>query len=530
MTEASSQKAYDKLVQTLKELNNVHDVRKASEVINEYSLLQKRMTDLKLEKFFVENWSFVPTRYEESLWIKIAGTVRTKESIEKANKFFSDNEGLIISIHEEYNRVKIIYDGNKAEYHDEEVKKKLLAEASIIRRRQLNQKELMNALIPTLIDHPTRMTPADMYDFYSRNVKQENIFKSSFAEPKRPPESDPSLLKPDQKPKEEKPKSKPAFNEMNTSQIRGSPWKTPSKVRDFVNRTNVDPITIEDQSWNIGTNSFNLKSQKRFMRHMYGPRHTFVIDYFFPGKFMYLLAINVNTRKAFFCIPKEVRKVGKDRWSIPTNPQASTESAIQSIKDLMAQTTVKNLIMDQESAWKHQFHQFLNSQGIEWRHYIKNNIKGLIETNDESRGNHSTTALIDRLCTTLRRMNYNIGNDLSIDPETMKFLIDEYNNSPHSTLSKYLGRKATPNEVDSNPKLEDQIVLKIMIENFSVTADPAFHPKGKVRIYNESSPFDKLKSKLLPGYWDIIDYKDGLFTCRQGDYIIKVSRWMIKEI
>ena len=95
---------------------------------------------------------------------------------------------------------------------------------------------------------------------------------------------------------------------MNTSQIRGSPWKTPSKVRDFVNRTNVDPITIEDQSWNIGTNSFNLKSQKRFMRHMYGPRHTFVIDYFFPGKFMYLLAINVNTRKAFFCIPKEVRK------------------------------------------------------------------------------------------------------------------------------------------------------------------------------------------------------------------------------
>ena len=67
MTEASSQKAYDKLVQTLKELNNAHDVRKASEVINEYSLLQKRMTDLKLEKFFVENWSFVPTRYEESL-------------------------------------------------------------------------------------------------------------------------------------------------------------------------------------------------------------------------------------------------------------------------------------------------------------------------------------------------------------------------------------------------------------------------------------------------------------------------------
>ena len=526
----NSDKAYWKLVNTLQALNGVNDVEDARIALSKYNLMGKRMTDLKLEKYFIENWSFIPTCYEQDLWLKVIGDVKTKETIAEAKKFFSDNEGLIISIHQEFNRVKSFSDTKSAEYHEEVVKQKLLSEASIQRRRQLSQKELMSELNPILISHPTKMTPQDMYEFYSRNVKQESIIPPS---PLKPPKRDqrPSILNPT-KEKENKKKPKPDVNEMETTftKFKASPWKSPSKVRDFINRSNIDPINVENQAWNIGTNSFDLKKQKKFMKHMYGPRHTFIIDYFFPGKFMYLLAININTRKVFFSVPKEVKKLGNGRWSVPLKPKPTTESAIQSIEDLMKQTTIKYLIMDQEPAWQHQFHQFLNSKGIQWRHYIKNHINGLIETNEDSRGNHSTTALIDRVISTIRKMNYNLGNDLSIDPVTLKYLIDEYNNSPHSTLTKYLGRKTTPNEVDRNPFFEDQIVLKIMTENFAVSADPEFHPKGKVRIFNESSPFDKLKPKLLPGYWDVIDYKDGLFTCKQGDYVIKVSRWMIKQI
>ena len=263
------------------------------------------------------------------------------------------------------------------------------------------------------------------------------------------------------------------------------------------------------------------------MKHMIAPRHTFIIDYFFPGRFMYLLAINVNTRKAFFSVPKEIRLVGSN-WNVPPNPKANSASAIESLKDLMDQTVVRGLIMDQEPAWQNDFHAFCNKNGIAWRHYIKNNIKDLIETNEYSRGNHSTTALIDRLCTTLRRMNYNMGGNLSIDPDHMRFLIDEYNNSPHSTLSRLLERPTSPNMVDADPKLEDKVVLKLLVENASVDMERDFDLVGqKVRILNESSKMDKLKNKLLPGVWNVIGRDHGLFVCESGPYRIKVSRWML---
>ena len=50
-----------------------------------------------------------------------------------------------------------------------------------------------------------------------------------------------------------------------------------------------------------------------------------------------------------------------------------------------------------------------------------------------------------------------------------------------------------------------------------------------VRVMNDASLFDKLKHKLLPGIFQVIGKDGNLFICRQGDNIIKVPRWMIRE-
>ena len=134
-------------------------------------------------------------------------------------------------------------------------------------------------------------------------------------------------------------------------------------------------------------------------------------------------------------------------------------------------------------------------------------------------------------------MNYNIGNNADINPPTMKYLINEYNNSPHATLSKILGSPITPNEVNEMPQLEDFIVEQLMKENMKIKLRDDFNIIGKwCRCVNESSKFDKIKNKLLPGIWKVEGTQNGLFKCRQykdgapTNNIIKLPRFMIKVV
>ena len=128
-------------------------------------------------------------------------------------------------------------------------------------------------------------------------------------------------------------------------------------------------------------------------------------------------------------------------------------------------------------------------------------------------------------------MNYNVGNDNNINPNTMEILIQEYNNSPHKTLSDIVGKPITPNMVDNDERLEDYIVWTRMRDNMETKFKDDFDIVGRnVRCLNESSKFDKVKTKLLPGMWQVAGTDGGLFICRQGDYSIKLPRWMIKLV
>ena len=450
--------------------------------------------------------------FEQRVYFWIVKNANGKDPDEIAVEFFSQSWQLE-QLYKLYKQIDKKLHPKTIKYQDEAVREKLLQLALIDKGRPMTKKQLDKAMQTFIQNHPTTMTSEEMHDFYRRNYTYPQTVKP----------------KPTPSPKQ-KPKKDPFHNIEQQPRLQTSPWTSYSKYVSFKKRNKVDEQKIEERRWEQGPNSFNMKKQSKFMRHAYAPRHTFIIDYFFPGKFMYLLAINVNTRKAFFSVPKEIRKF-TNGWYVPTKPKANADSAIESLKDIMKQTTVKGLIMDQEPAWQNDFHAFCNSEGIKWHHYIKNHINGLIETNETSRGTHSTTALIDRLCRTLRTMNYNMGNNLNIDPEQMSFLIDEYNDSPHTTLSRLLGRPTTPNMVDADPKLEDSVVLKLLIENASIELQDDYDVIGKkVRILNEASVMDKLKRKLLPGIWEVISKQNGLFVCKQGLKTVKVSRWMITPL
>ena len=126
--------------------------------------------------------------------------------------------------------------------------------------------------------------------------------------------------------------------------------------------------------------------------------------------------------------------------------------------------------------------------------------------------NHSSLGLIDRVIRTIRDMAYNMRIRL-ITPEIMKQLVYLYNNSPHSTLSKYAGQLVSPEDVDNDPELEDFIIRKIKQENYSIMNNPGFNlSKGaKVDVYNVDSSMAKRRTIKQEGKFKINDRRGAMF-------------------
>ena len=309
-----------------------------------------------------------------------------------------------------------------------------------------------------------------------------------------------------------------------------SPWKSKVKNNSYAARTGMKVEDVEKYTFREGANRFDMKKQKKFMKHHIGRRFTYVMDYFFAGRFVYMVAINVNTRKAFYVVPKEFRSKSQ-HIGVPKEFQATARSAIDSLTKLLEQTPIKHLIMDNEAAWTSKsFKQTLEKLGITYKFVEKYTVKGLVQTTDQRRLNHSATSLVDRLIRTIRLMNFHLGNDTEIQPVVMEFLVNEYNSSPHSTLSKILRREVSPNDVHENKSLEDEVVKELYIQNTEIELQKDFklEPGTYVRVYNEASKFDKVKPKFLSGYWQVVQSNDAMVKLKQNDSEITVNRWMIQ--
>jgi hypothetical protein len=305
---------------------------------------------------------------------------------------------------------------------------------------------------------------------------------------------------------------------------------------------------VEEWSATKTADSFNYRQQaKQYMLKVAAPRHTYIIDYFdmANSKISYLLAVNANTRKAYAITPPNTYQRADGTWVQGKYGNKTAETAVKQLEELLRLTNgnVKHLISDQEAAFiSHYFRTFCRDKGIELRVYHKNDLRHITDTTDTSRGIHSTLGILDRVCRTIRGMHYNITGNASsaINPDLMQAILDEYNRSPHTTLSKVLSKafgrplSIAPNDVTD--ELEDILVQEALKHNLSVKSKNTFDIIGKtVMCYNEAGKFDKVRSKLLPGKWRVVGKDGGLFVVEKPrasmrPIQLKLPRYMLKVV
>ena len=384
----------------------------------------------------------------------------------------------------------------------------------VIKESPMKKIDLKKAIIPQLLNVPQMFSWDEILELHVRDVRGDKAIPVKITENVKTDDSQTDNFQLD-----------------NTRKqfVNKSPWKTFKKMELYGNRQGWSADTLTRQFIKESADTFDMSEQRKIMKHYYGKRYTFIIDYMYAGRFYYLLAINMNTRKAFAILSAVHKPYGTKQYYVPQSFNPDATHSIKEMQKLLALTPVRYLIMDQQPSFKsNEFHQFLIQNNIQYKHVDKYDLNNTdFETKHAKRSVHSTS-LIDRLMRTLRMMNFNLGNDKEIEPAVMEFLIDEYNNSPHGTLSKIFKQNITPNDVDNNIHLETEICKHMARENFVLESNPDYEISGFVRVYNDAHRFDKVKPKLLPGKWKFVERIDGLFKLKQGDVEIMVPRWMIK--
>ena len=320
----------------------------------------------------------------------------------------------------------------------------------------------------------------------------------------------------------------------------------------------IPTVTVIDDNYKNLTkmktipNYFPLKQNlKNYGLHVLAPRYSYLIDLMFENKksFCYLVAININTRK-LWVEPTNVKIISKDDDEDDAKIQyrvieqmKNSEVYIEALQTMIAKgMRVKYLKGDGEKAFdSEKAHKFYNAckpkieftpvkmrQQTEYPKYMDglNMVKSI-----KSEPNHTSLGIIDRVIRTIREIAYNLHVGL-ITPEIMEYIVYLYNNTPHITLSKYAGKKVTPNDVDNNPDLEAFIVRKIHQENYVTTTRPGFNIRDgeEVIVYNVRNDKSKRRSTIEPYNWRIKQRVGNLYEIVDKDnpkHIKIISRYKI---
>ena len=308
----------------------------------------------------------------------------------------------------------------------------------------------------------------------------------------------------------------------------------------FFNRK---PSDYEIQLLNVHEPQFNIRKQiKNYQFKTYSRiPGGFIGDIFFnKSKFACLLLININTRKAYaYALNNvEVDKVNPDSKGSQIKPIGQNEEYTITYSTTNKKTTtnlinvfkqflndidhkITSLRFDNESAVKSkQFQTMLRNNGIKFISVVE--------------GSHTSLSLIDRLCRTIRDISYNMGIKILTQNDINKVL-NVYNNMYHSSLSKILGKKITPNEVNEHPELEQQIINYCIDYNKQLKV---LHPEIELQIgqiCKVYQPFDKFKKRrrlLKKDYYKIVNKTGNIYTVQntRNNKKIDVPRYFIYDI
>lgn len=301
----------------------------------------------------------------------------------------------------------------------------------------------------------------------------------------------------------------------------------------FFNR---EPNDYETQLLDVHEPQFNIHDQiKKYQFKTYSQvPGGYIGDIFFnKSKFACLLLININTRKAYGYALNDVEikplsqtnDYGNQEFEIiySTTNKKTTINLIDVFKKFLNDINYKitSLRFDGESAIRSGlFQTLLQNYRIKFIPVIKDS--------------HTSLGLIDRLCRTIRDISYNIRIKILTQKDIDKIL-NIYNNMYHSSLSKMIGKKITPNEVSKDPKLEQQIINYCMDYNNQLKV---LYPEINLsigQICKVYQPFDKFKKRrrlLKKDYFKIINKTGNIYTVQnmRNNKKIYVPRYFIYHI
>lgn len=311
-------------------------------------------------------------------------------------------------------------------------------------------------------------------------------------------------------------------------QVNSIGFKSPKKVKalksKYPNIKSPDSFpegTLQSKST---TSYFPLKQNKKlYQLHKVCPKKTYIIDIMFCDKYAYLIAINVNTRFLYAApmnkpVFTTTNHDNQEQHYMRYSKNADTYiNALDSL--IKSGMDVRYLQGDGEKAFDaHETWAYYDSHNIEFKPVprMKMGVYPDFMKKEQKQSKtdpmHGSLGILDRVIRTLRDMAYHIEVGI-ITPNIMKELVNQYNNVPHATLSKYVGFDVTPQMVQDDEEIENYIIRQIMKENEKVTSRAGFKLENgtPVKLYNEKDSMAKRRSIIQPGKYHIVDYHGGYY-------------------
>ena len=279
-------------------------------------------------------------------------------------------------------------------------------------------------------------------------------------------------------------------------------------------------------------NHFNLKDNKKYHLHRVGVPGTWIIDLMIAKPLTYLVAIEVNTR---YCCAEVLNTMLNDKGEFAKGDVKKTTSYLRALNRIKNKTHgLKYLIGDGERAFNsklaNEYYKDMDMKfyGVE-RQYENYLPEFMPKVKKKSSPYHTSLALIDRVIKTIRDMAYNMKIGV-ITPRVMNEILNQYNNTYHSTLTKYAGFKVTPKMVHEDKDLELMIYNKIRASNYNIIHSSGFllKPGVKVKVYNDKKGLEKRRSVIRPGVHTVVKFANGKYSIKdEKGKITKVPRFKL---
>ena len=270
---------------------------------------------------------------------------------------------------------------------------------------------------------------------------------------------------------------------------------------------------------------------KIYMHQVFEP-DTWMCDIINLGKYSnrpvgYFLFVHCNSRYVVLSVGS-LQDYDEDIYEFLPTGIKSTSLWLDTMRKILNEHNsgtphrISTLITDYEPGWKSNV-----ANSFYEEHHIKH------EAINVSQEGHYRLGILDRAVRTLRDMIYNTNIDVD-NPIEIQRLIRIYNETKHSTLSKYLNAPTRPVDVFLNTSLEAQLIQELKSQNYLIMTRPDYDiPDGSEVVVKQiyANNLDKHRRSERPGRWIVVDHFGNRYKVKNIDNgdVIDVFRSLIRR-